>query len=235
MARDPRKRPLYEVIGKAGSKPGYAKGLEQLHPESTDEPAGIGLDTVHPPSESAMRWPRRSSLVWLSGGRVEFSLPYQVAIAVVLGIVLLLLLSFRLGQYMGWRSSVHTEAAGSTAAKAAEEKRPDAAGKNTVASQQSAAGANNRIVIQMYQVRAHLEPVKQYFDNLGIQTEILQEGSWYYLITRNKYDSPDKPGTNGYMAKQKIIELGAKYKAPTGYETFAPRLFSDAFGKRFDQ
>jgi len=235
MARDPRKRPLYEVIGGAGSKPIYAKSVEHLHPENADEPAKTGLDTAHPPSETVTRWPRRPSLVWLSSGRIEFSLPYQVATAAVLGIVLLLLLSFRIGQYAVWHSS--PQSADSTAGSV-QKKQGTAAESpagNMAAVQQAAPGANNRIVIQMYQVRAHLEPVKQYFDNLGIQTEILQEGSWYYLVTKNKYDSPDKPGTPGYAAKLKIVEIGARYKAPAGYETFAPRLFSDAFGKKFDR
>ena len=54
-------------------------------------------------------------------------------------------------------------------------------------------------------------------------------------MTVDKYDNPDRPGTDGSVAKQKIIELGTKYKAPTGYESFAPNLFKDAYGMRFDE
>jgi hypothetical protein len=94
---------------------------------------------------------------------------------------------------------------------------------------------NNRIVIQTYQLRAHLVPVQEYFARFGIETKIVRIGDWYYLMTVDKYDNPDRPGTEGYVAKQKIIELGAEYKAPTGFESFAPNLFKDAYGMRFDE
>ena len=86
----------------------------------------------------------------------------------------------------------------------------------------------------MYQVRAHLEPAKEYFDKMGVATEIIEKDNWFYLVTKNKYDNPGKAGTDGYLARQKIIELGAGYKAPAGFETFGPNPFSDAYGKRFD-
>ena len=97
---------------------------------------------------------------------------------------------------------------------------------------------NNRIVIQMYQVRAHLEPVQEYFERMGVATEIPKRNNWYYLVTKNTYDNPERAGTDGYRAKQKIIEIGAGYKAPPGYESFqksdGAKPFSDAFGMRFE-
>jgi len=93
---------------------------------------------------------------------------------------------------------------------------------------------NNRIVIQTYQLRADLEPVKQFFAQFGIETEIIKINDWYYLVTKDKYENPEKPGTDGYLAKQKIIELGTKYKAPQGYETFGKKPFYDAYGMNFD-
>jgi hypothetical protein len=87
----------------------------------------------------------------------------------------------------------------------------------------------------MYQVRTHLEPVQEYFDKMGVATEIIEKNNWYYLVTKNGYDNPDKPGTDGFLAKQKIIELGAGYKAPAGKETFGPKPFKDAFGMRFEE
>jgi hypothetical protein len=77
-------------------------------------------------------------------------------------------------------------------------------------------------------------PVKQYFDEAGIRTEIIKVGNTYFLVTVDKYDDPGRPGTDGYRVKQRIIELGPKYKAPMGYETFAPNFFTDAYGMRFD-
>jgi hypothetical protein len=57
-------------------------------------------------------------------------------------------------------------------------------------------------------------------------------------VTKNKYQSIEKSGSDGYLAKQKIVELGTGYKAPPGYETFRKAGktadFSDAFGMRFD-
>ena len=94
---------------------------------------------------------------------------------------------------------------------------------------------NNRIVIQEYQVRAHLEPVQQYFAQFGIETEIIPIDNQWFLVTKAKYEeNPKRPGTDGYLAKQKIIEFGAQYKAPQGYETFAPHFFKDAYGMKFD-
>ncbi len=56
----------------------------------------------------------------------------------------------------------------------------------------------------------------------------------YYLVTKEKYDNPERSGTDGSKAKQDIIKLGAAYKAPQGYGTFGPKPFHDAYGMRFD-
>jgi hypothetical protein len=79
-----------------------------------------------------------------------------------------------------------------------------------------------------------LEPVKEHFAQFGIETEIKRIDEWYYLVTKDKYDNPQKPGTDGYLARQRIIELGAQYKAPPGYETFGKEPFHDAYGMKFD-
>jgi hypothetical protein len=83
-------------------------------------------------------------------------------------------------------------------------------------------------------LREHLEPVRLYFAEKGIETEIRRIGDRYYLVTSQKYDNPEREGTEGYQAKQKIIETGAGYKSPPGYESFGTRPFSDAYGMRFD-
>ena len=66
------------------------------------------------------------------------------------------------------------------------------------------------------------------------ETEIKKVGDWYYLVTKHRYEKPDRAGTDGYLAKQEIIKLGAKYKAPAGYESFGREPFHDAYGKKFD-
>jgi hypothetical protein len=236
MVHNTKKKALYEVIGRAGSKPGY----EQLHPNGT---AGENPSTNPETLPNVVRWVRKPGFVQFDAGRIEFSIPYQVGIAIALGMLLAAVVLFRVGQRVGNRDiPVNTPALAkpvtpkpvtqdTTVVKQPAAQDTSAA---TVAANQPTSTGKNRIVLKMYQVRSHLEPAKQYFDKMGVATEIIEKGNWYYLVTKNKYDNPDKAGTDGYLAKQKIIELGAGYKAPVGFETFGPNPFSDAYGKRFD-
>ena len=234
MARYRRKKHLYEVINKSWPKPGGDKPLEQLYPEASDKEQPAGETTRMP--ERVPMWPKRPRIVQFNAGKIEISIPYQLAIALLLGVILLVLIAFRIGQRSG--SEQGGEAApgfkktmeGSAGSSEAADLSADETAQPTVDSSQG----NNRIVIQTYQLRAHLEPVRQYFAGFGIETEIRKIDNWYYLVTKEKYQSTERTGTEGYFAKQRIIELGAEYKAPQGYESFAPNFFKDAFGKRFD-
>ena len=250
MVHNTKKKALYEVIGRAGSKSGY----EQLHPNIA---AGENPSTNPETLPNVVRWVRKPGFVQLNAGRIEFSIPYQVGIAIALGILLAAVVLFRLGQRVGNRDiPANTPAAKpvvnpSTLVRPAESKpvtpkpvtqdtpvvtQPTAQDTSAaaVAANQPTSTGKNRIVLKVYQVRSHLEPAKEYFDKMGVATEIIEKGSWYYLVTKNKYDNPERAGTDGYLARQKIIELGAGYKAPVGFETFGPKPFSDAFGMRFD-
>jgi hypothetical protein len=257
MIHNTKKKALYEVISRAGSRPGY----EQLHPNGTAGQAPSAGSTSSPQAGSipdngirgqtqgVVRWAIRPSVVQFNAGRIEFSIPYQVGIAVALGMLLAAVVLFRLGERVGNRE---VAAKAPAAAKPVVNKpvspkpvtqdtpvvkQPTAQDTSAaaVAAAQPASTGKNRIVITIYQVRSHLEPVKEYFDKMGIATEIIEKDNWYYLVTKNKYDNPEKAGTDGYLAKQKVIEIGAGYKAPAGFETFRPKLFSDAYGKRFDE
>ncbi|MGA2324329.1 MAG: hypothetical protein ABSG22_10820 [Sedimentisphaerales bacterium] len=264
MVHNTKKKALYEVMGRAGARPGY----EQLHPNGTAGQAPSAGSTHSTSSGQAsspqagqaqgvVRWTIRPSVVQFNAGRIEFSIPYQVGIAVVLGVLLTAVVLFRLGERVGNRE-VATKAP--AAAKPAESrpvapkpvtqdtpvvKQPtaqDTSAAAVVANQPastpstgSGQGGRNRIVLKIYQVRSHLEPAKEYFDKMGIATEIIEKNNWYYLVTKNKYDNPEKAGTDGNLAKQKIIEIGSGYKAPVGFESFGPKPFSDAFGMRFDE
>lgn len=232
MARNRKKKALYEVISRTRPKPGHDKPLEQLHPEKSDKERPAGESTTRMP-ERVAKWPKRPRIVQFNADKIEISIPYQVAIALLLGVILLVLVAFRLGQRTRSEQGVTT----SNAERAV--KSSKAANLSTVETKKPAAAVekpkgNNRIVIQTYQLRTHLEPVKQYFAQFGIETEIKKIGDWYYLVTKDKYENPEKSGTDGYFAKQKIIELGAEYKAPQGYETFGSKPFYDAYGQRFD-
>jgi len=244
MARFRRgKKSLYEVMSKTRLKPSYGRTLEPLRPAEPkkDEPT-VGKPGPALPT-GAPKWWTRSKHVQINAGRIEISIPYQLAIAILLGLIVLILLAFRFGQFS-------QKAANSTATiRPAEQSNPigpdpgtgtekPLASKETVVPDKSDvptdSDANNRIVIQTFQVRSHLEPVREYFAQFGIETEIRKIGDWYYLTTKNKYQNPQKQGTDGYLMKQKIVQLGANYKAPPGRETFAPNLFKDAYGIKLD-
>jgi hypothetical protein len=252
MAHNREKKALYEVMSKGTwPKARYDKSLEPLHPEVPGEDKQTPARFSIPLHKRAANWLNRPRAVQFNAGRIEISMPYQLAIALLLGLVLLVLVAFRLGQ-LSYRSSqkaagpvvktpesVQKTAPKVTAAVAPQKAAP--AGEKTLAPpviqkvEPVKPKGDNRIVIQSYQLRADLEPVKQYFAGFGIETEIIKIDAWYYLVTKDKYENPGKPGTDGYLAKQKIIELGAKYKAPPGNESFGNQPFRDAYGKKFDE
>lgn len=260
MARNREKKSLYEVMSKATwPKQRYDKTVEPLHPEKPDKEKQTTIKFLPRMYGRAAKWLNRPRIAQFNAGRIEISLPYQLAVALILGLILLVLIAFWLGQ-ITYRSSQKAAISTSKAPASIQKIVPlvtaerAAAGKVTASTQKAVpveertsvlsstqkvepvkSKGDNRIVIQTYQLRADLEPVKQYFAQFGIETEIIKESDWYYLVTKDKYENPAKAGTDGYIAKQKIIELGAKYKAPQGYEAFGSKPFSDAYGMKFDE
>ena len=238
MVRNPKRKALYEVIGKGGFKPRYGELQGQARSKEPDKDKAIGAKAEAAPGESA-HWLRKPRVIRLNAGRIEISVPYQLAIAIGLGVVLLLLVAFRLGQISGGREDI-VEAGTSSGARAGQklsksqidQKEPTVSA--SIEQPKVSASKGNSIVIQTYRRRDDLEPVREYFAQFGIQTDIRKTGRWYYLITKDKYENPEKSGTDGYSVKQKIIKLGANYKAPEGYETFAPNFFKDAYSKKFE-
>ena len=235
MARKRRKKALYEVIGGIWSKDSGDGSLGKYQPGTPeDEPAAKGTSLV-PRSSIFLKKPR---LFQFNAGRLEMSISYQLAVAIVLGLIIVVLIAFQVGRCsqppVGNQQQTLDEL--SVGTESALQSGSGMAGANGQNGSDELTG-NNRIVIQTFQLRSHLEPVKQYFASFGVKTEIKKIDNWYYLVTENKYDNPEKPGTNGYFAKQRIIELGAGYKAPTGYESFKrgeKTPFHDAFGMNFN-
>ncbi|RKY08388.1 MAG: hypothetical protein DRP66_04645 [Planctomycetota bacterium] len=96
----------------------------------------------------------------------------------------------------------------------------------------------NVIVIQAYKQRRDLEPVKQHFEKNGIETRIVEKGSFFFLKTTRLYHrcsvSRDSfnPDYDGDVAMKEIRRVGLTYKAPKGYESFRPNLFQDAYGEK---
>jgi hypothetical protein len=92
---------------------------------------------------------------------------------------------------------------------------------------------DNAIVITTYTKQDDLVPVGVYFKQNGIDTEIIKQGSYYYLVTKERYyEDPKQNGTEGYKALQAIKRIGVNYKAPKGYERFSSTPFQDAYGKK---
>ena len=247
MARNRNKMSLYEVIGQSRSKSGYGKTLKKLRQEKTTRDEPVTAKTAIPSSGRAVHWPRKPKILQFNAGRIEISLPYPLAIAVLLGIVLLFLLVFRIGEVgglskkgisgstegilNGLRKRITGNVAGTEERTGDDEIIPPDTGKTGT----EVSTGNNRIVIQTFNKRVDLELVQYYFAEGGIETEIRKIGDTFYLVTVNKYEKDPKiAGTDGYADLQKIIRWGARYKAPQGYESFAPNLFSDAYGKKFD-
>jgi len=225
MVRYRKKVALYEVIKKTDLN-------EDVEDQPVQDDQVGNLETV--------KWPKKRRIVQFNAGRVEFSMPYQLAIAIVLCFVLVALVLFRLGQIGGQATGLDSDAGLTSSAqntKASSEmpvKKVEQNKKSAAASDAGKTEGSNRIVIQTWRSRSQLEPAKKYFDQAGVATEIRKIGNTYYLVTTDKYDNPEKKGTNGYKAKERIVELGAKYKSPAGYGSFGPKPFHDAYGMKFD-
>jgi hypothetical protein len=245
MARYRRgKKALYEVMSKNLTKPGKGKAVEPLQSKESkrkQQPTTVKQDKSL--STRKAGWRRTPSLFQLNASRIEISIPYQLAIALLLGLILIILVAFRLGQInqrannptIGTPEADEINLADRASARMdsvptpMRELQPATGGTES-----TEATGDHVIVLVQYQQRSDLVPVQRYFTGYGIETEIFQQGGWYFLITKNTYDNPEKNGTNGYFAKQKIIQLGANYKAPPGYETFGKEPFHDAYGMKFE-
>ena len=275
MARYRRgKMALYEVMSKAKVKPGYGQTLEKMrtdkageeeaHTEKeeavvaetaagtetavvTDESAAVNESGVVETPGVSVQWRWKPRIVQYNGGRIEFSVPYQIGIAIVLGLVVVMLLAFRAGQ----RSGVVEKAGASNPPLSAqpnpekavaggnERIRKDATSLKETTGATGDVGAaastgSNVIVLVEHRVERDLVPVRAHFASYGIATEIVLSRGQYFLLTKDRYTG-FAAGGKGDLAKQKIVEVGKKYKAPQGHETFAKHLFSDAYGKNVDQ
>jgi hypothetical protein len=234
------KKPLYEAIRDSKAKAAAGKGVRPLQPQGQADSRPVQQETKEP-LQTLTHWPIKPRFVQFNAGRIELSLPYQLVIAILLAGIVLLLVVFRLGQYVPAKKSAQrtTENARPVQKAAALKPAAIAATKSPVSANASAVETSrskgtNKIVIQAHQNSAELEPVKDYFASNGIEMEIRKIGNWYYLVTKEKFDNPEKAGTDGAAMKQRIIELGEKYEAPAGYGSFGPKPFSDAYGMRFD-
>jgi len=107
-----------------------------------------------------------------------------------------------------------------------------AAAEKTQPPAKTAGTGDHLIVIAAYTKQEDLIPVGAYFRQNGIETEVLRQGSYYLLVTKERFENPEKAGTDGYKMKQTIKRIGANYKAPSGYEKFSGTPFQDVYGKK---
>lgn len=259
MARNRGKKALYEVMSKARQKPGYGKSLEPMPSKKAGQegPEVEKRDALET-SKGMVKWSRRPRLIQYNNGRIEFSMPYQAVIALALALILVIIVVYRLGQFSyqppeqqelpppaGLMRQIDQENGTEQAAmdilspspapnEPIENRAPqtERITTNVEPNEPKEPMGSNVIVLVQYHSPADLGPVQAHFEAHGIETEIRMMKGRYFLQTVNRYDNPERPGTDGYEAKQKIIEIGKKYKAPVGYETFARHRFSDAYGMK---
>lgn len=108
MARYRGQKALYEAISQAKTKPcrlspgqtgtsATEAPAQQVQSQSEPQVAqDLPAEEVIPPSPQ-VRW-FRPRVIQFNNGRVELTIPYPIAIAVVLAFILIILAAFRLGQ-----------------------------------------------------------------------------------------------------------------------------------------
>jgi hypothetical protein len=250
MVRNRGKKALYEVMSKARVKSEPSKDVGHLQPTKSDEDASsVQQKKAAGVPKSTAKWWRKPRIVQLNAGRIEFSMPYQIAVVLLLGFIFVIIAAYRLGQASypaQQRQAVkseplrrETESETPVEQASSDIIRPSAPTEDITAKTEKTEIAepakptgNNVIVLVQYHTLSDLAPVQAHFAEHGIELEIDPQQGSYFLQTVQRYDNPSKLGTDGYKALQKIIEVGKEYKAPTGYETFAPNYFADAYGKK---
>jgi len=239
MARNPGRVSLYELIGKSRFNSLPDKVIGENDPA---EKAG-GTEKEKKTANSAVKWPSKPRAVRLYKDRIEFSFSWQLAAVTVLVLIALMLVFYKIG-----RMQVNNETTKPVNdVKKAEVKTVipepayDRAREKASATSVTAESVrivepmgDNVIVIASYELSSHLEAVKEYFRGFGIATEVISSGSRYLLVTQDRFDNPEKAGTDGFEMKKKIIAIGANYRPPkgSGFESFGPKPFHDAYGMK---
>ena len=233
MARYRGQKALYEVMRKASSRP----AVEPLRPP--EEPRDDGDGGHEPISERVeARWLRPRALQF-NAGRVELTLTYRTAAICGLAIIALWLLTFRLGQMMSQPPIAPVDTNPDTGVGSVDPVQPDStdvqAQVTRTVSTPVAPGRGNVIRFLSYSERAQLEPVRRYFAQHGIASEIKQVSSGFVLETVERFtENPLKPGTTGSDRLRQIVALGAGYQSPAGYLAFTPKSFEGAYGYLYE-
>jgi hypothetical protein len=87
------------------------------------------------------------------------------------------------------------------------------------------------VVIATYTQRDLLVPVQDFFNANGIETDIMRSGSYYLVVTKQRFTRSQRSEAAGREMLRRISEIGAQYKAPPGYLSFAKSTFDSAYWK----
>ncbi|MDD5133827.1 MAG: hypothetical protein PHP01_00270 [Phycisphaerae bacterium] len=249
MAKSPGKIALYELINKARFKSAQQRAL------STDEAnaqlaSNVQATEVQTDPEPAAEKTVKASAIWSTRpkslrfypDRLELCFSWQVVAIAILAFLAVLLVFFRLGQiYSAGKTDVKKSAPAMVSVQKVMPQTVPMQNKPLPIGEQAKPRivepmGDNVIVITSYPLSSHLEPVKQYYAQFGIATEIIKKGSRYLLVTQNRFNSVAKPGDDGYEMRKKIISIGANYKPPigSGFESFGTKPFQDAYGMKLE-
>lgn len=110
--------------------------------------------------------------------------------------------------------------------------RPVAEPVRQVPVEAAARTGDNAIVIQYIASSREneLRPVLEFFGRNGIATEIIRRGSGSYLVTRDRFENPNRSGSDGNAMLMNIRRVGKKYPSETGDTKFGAEPFQDAYG-----
>jgi hypothetical protein len=257
MARNRGKKALYEVMSKTRVRQGYGKSLEPIRPKKTEEskPAPKTSKAV----ADWWKRPRIAQYN-AGRFEFSIPYQAAIALGLVLVLLLLGSYRLGQNSVVPDQAAIDTRdnevekssepetTAGLESAKVAQPSPPagDTASNQDATSTEDVAPddaeqvepeepkGKNVIVLAHSGTYADLVPVVEHFDEHDIALEIVPlENGKYQLRTVERYvRDPAIPGTAGFEAKKEIKRVGALYKgmAPTGYNTFAPHYFSDAYG-----
>ncbi len=255
MARNHRKRALYEVIAKSRQKMGDRGLLGRGKSEKSAQPPtnllkpGENRDVQQDIDQDEGAWPPRRDAVSSLAGQLVLSLSYPIVAVILLSLILVTAGAFRMGQIYAERGldTASTTDAASPQARTPRATEPDRPSRPPVTPERQPAASktpeegvlapigDHVIVIATISIGHKsdaLGPVKDYFGKNGIETEVQRRGSYYFLVTKRRYSRPQRQGSEGYFALKKIKEVGAGYVAPAGFETFGSKPFQDAYAMK---
>ncbi len=252
MARKPGKLALYEVIKQDQTKITIGQKNKQLCSKGRKKGSYTGRKKAEKvPKESEkvkIFWPRRRRglsvvLEKIIFGRGISSKFNPIRIIMVLLFIMVVLVGVKIGQNgtktenlegVSGSKEVESIESGGVEESLTHDIREDLISAQKAEEEEAIFGpiGNHVIVIMTYGENRDLEPVKEFFAENGIKTVIEKRGEYYFLLTKEYYQSPKRENSDGYKALQKIKRIGASYQAPVGYETFGSMPFQDAYGMK---